>query len=127
MIARRAWSYSPLVHVHKLEELCQLDFITQRTRLRKPRYWLRAPTSESVPDNTRSLDRLVFVYTHRILVKAAPLENWHEETLMGRMRESMPSFADVVFHRNALDMVEGRPYHIGVSFPLKACKADNEV
>jgi len=115
--------------------------VSTTQRLRIPRYWFRAPNY--IPDNTRSLDRLTFVYTRRILSKDATLENWHDGTLTRRMQEyaaddahatltvctvlaAMPSFGDIVFHRYAFDMFEGRPYHAGVS-PRKAWRADNEV
>jgi len=113
--------------------------ISTTQRLRKPRYWLRAPND--VPDNTRSLDRPTFVYTRHILVKDATLKNRHEGSLTRRMQEyaaddahptvtvftAMPSCAYVTFHWYVFDTVEGRPYHIDISSPRKAWKADNEM
>ncbi|KLO06701.1 ribonuclease H-like protein [Schizopora paradoxa] len=110
-------------------------------RLRTPRYWLRPPNY--VPDNTRPLGRLAFVYTGRVLVKDSALEDWGREGMTGRMVEyaaddahatlviystlsAMPSFNVVSPHRYSFDMVEGRPYHIGIA-PRKLWRADNEV
>jgi len=39
---------------------------------------------------------------------------------------ALPSFANIVFHWYAFDMVESRPYHIGIS-SHKVWKTDNGI